>query len=139
MAEEQCHFCDILKLHKFERTVQSTNTLISHQNSHGSNKLRKIMKELIFLLGHGEWSTSIPDAVAKLMGRNYPELVNWNGDDKLVIFVPEFYLNSLKAVKYVDPTKGAQKRNYCEEVMESQPDRKADFKRHQNFFIGGMI
>ena len=85
-------------MHKFETTSESSGISTLRQGC-GEKKLRKIMKELIILLGHGEWSTSIPDAVAKLMIRNYPELVQWNGDYKLVIFVPEFYLN--KAVKYI--------------------------------------
>ena len=79
MAEARCYFCDILKLHKFETTSESsgisTLRLDSLATGCGEKKLRKIMKELIILLGHGEWSTSIPDAVAKLMIRNYPELV----------------------------------------------------------------
>merc|ERR1712083_886949 len=69
--------------------------------SNRDKKLRKIMRDLIFLLGHNQRMNSIPEAVAALLKRNYPELVKWNGDSKLVIFVPEHYLN--KAVKYVDP------------------------------------
>ena len=72
-------------------------------------KLRKIMKELIVLLGHGKFANSIPEAVATLMVRNYPELVKWTGKEQeaIVIFIPEYYLS--RAVKYVDPSKGAQK------------------------------
>ena len=76
-------------------------------------KLRKIMKELIVLLGHGKFANSIPEAVATLMVRNYPKLVEWSGKEHeaIVIFIPEYYLS--KAVKYVDPSKGAQKLCYC--------------------------
>ena len=50
-------------------------------------KIRKILKELFVLLGHGERAKNLQDAVAKLLARNYPELVEWNGDTKLVTLV----------------------------------------------------
>ena len=94
------------------------------------------MKELIVLLGHGEFANSIPEAVAKLMVRNYPELVKWSGKEAIVIFIPEYYLS--KAVKYVDPSKGAQKLEYSKQAAEAMPERRQEFKEHEKVFLGGL-
>ena len=158
MAEANicCDFCAFLKIQKFpplsnvrvEIEVNSgshienspreirriANQLARNRNS--EKKLRKIMKELIILLGHGTFASSIPDAVAKLMKRNYPDLIEWNGNSKLVIFIPEFYLN--KAVRHIDPSKGKAKLQHCEEVIESNTERKEDFEKQRNIFLGGM-
>jgi hypothetical protein len=99
-------------------------------------KLRKIMRELIVLLGHGEFANSIPEAVAKLMERNYPELVKWSGKDAIVIFIPEYYLS--RAFKYVDPSKIDQKLEYSKQAAEAMPERKQEFKEHEKFFLGGL-
>ena len=120
MAALECNFCAVMKIRKFNTTATPNINGNVAEKVRREKKLRKIMKGLIMLLGHGERTTSVPDAVAKLMVRNYPELVDWKGDNKLVIFVPEFYLN--KAIKYVDPEKGATKLKYCKEVIESKPE-----------------
>ena len=101
-------------------------------------KLRKIMKELIVLLGHGKFANSIPEAVAMLMVRNYPELVKWSGKEQkaIVIFIPEHYLS--KAVKYIDPSKGAQKLEYSKQAAEAMPERRQEFKEHEKVFLGGL-
>ena len=92
------------------------------------------MKELIVLLGHGKFANSIPEAVATLMVRNYPELVKWTGKEQeaIVIFIPEYYLS--KAVKYVDPSKGAQKLEYSKQAAEAIPERKQEFKNHERTY-----
>jgi hypothetical protein len=72
--------------------------------------------------------------VAVLLKRNYPDLVEWNGDTKLVIFVPDYYLN--KAVKYVDPKRGNDVLKNLKEVAESNPDRKEEFEKHTDAVIG---
>ena len=96
------------------------------------------MKELIVLLGHGKIANSIPEAVAMLMVRNYPKLVEWSGKEQeaIVIFIPEYYLS--KAVKYVDPSKGAQKLEYSKQAAEAMPERKKEFKEHEKVFLGGL-
>ena len=40
-------------------------------------KIRKILRELFVLLGHGERAKNLPEAVAKLLARNYSELEEW--------------------------------------------------------------
>ena len=71
-------------------------------------KLRKIMKDLIVLLGNGVIAKTIPEAVAKLLVRNYPKLVESDGTGKLVIFVPDYYLSSLKMARYIDSSRGPE-------------------------------
>ena len=85
-------------------------------------------------MGHGQQVNSIPEAVAALLARNYPNLVNWNGDKKLVIFIPDFYLN--KAVKYVNPNRGDEVLKNLEEAAELHPERKEEFMKHRNALIG---
>ena len=66
--------------------------------SNRDKKLRKILNELIILVGQGQTVKTISKAVATLLERNYPNLVEWNGSTKLVIFIPDFFLNKV----YVD-------------------------------------
>ena len=61
-------------------------------------KLRKVMKNLIILLGPGVLANSIHEATEKLMLRSYPELLDFDGTQKLVIFIPERFLT--KVPKY---------------------------------------
>ena len=93
------------------------------------------MKNLICLLGHGHIAKTIPEAVAKLLARNYPEVIEWNGDSKLVIFVPDFYLN--KAVKYVEPSRGEELIAFCQDVARSDSVKQEYFKGHEKIFLGG--
>ena len=108
-SSNSCEFCEFLKLQDFDMAKievevdvipneQATETpremkkiakkLAKKNLSNRDKKLRKIMRDLIFLLGHNQRMNSIPEAVAALLKRNYPELVKWKGDAKLVILSP---------------------------------------------------
>ena len=126
--------CDIDCPKKIRRISKK---LANKELTNKDKKLRKIMKELIFLLGNGEIANTIPDAVAKLLLRNYPDLVEFKGDKKLVIFVPDYYLNNLKVVKYVDPFRGPELKGHSKKAAEMYPERKKEFEGHANFFSGG--
>ena len=100
-------------------------------------KIRNILKNLYVLLGHGQQARDIEDAVAKLMERNYPEILAWDGKSKLVVFVPEFYLN--KSTDYVNPEDGPRLLRDCEDLTlaETDPERKKHLKCQRNKFLGG--
>ena len=155
MAEaNSCESCGFLEVKTFDMTKLEVEVIPDDQVAEGARemrrlgrklakkkgltkrdkKLRKIMKELIILLGHGQQVNSIPEAVAALLERNYPDLVKWNGDKKLVIFIPDFYLN--KAVKYVNPNRGDEVLENLEEAAELHPERKEEFMKHRNALIG---
>ena len=155
MAEaNSCQSCGFLEVKTFDMTKLEVEVIPDDQVAEGARemrrlgrklakkkgltkrdkKLRKIMKELIILLGHGQQVNSIPEAVAALLERNYPDLVKWNGDKKLVIFIPDFYLN--KAVKYVNPNRGDEVLKNLEEAAELHPERKEEFMKHRNALIG---
>ena len=93
-----------------------------------------VLNNLILLLGNGEDQTEEEDTqdlkeiVIKLTWRNYPELMEWNGKDKLVIFIPDHYL--IKVPVYPDPTRGAELVENCREMYQRHPERKEEFKRH---------
>ena len=152
-----CEFCDVLKVQDFDMTkiavevpvipdappaetareMKKVQKKLAKKNlSKRDKKLRKIMRDLIFLLGHNQRVNSIPEAVAALLKRNYPDLIEWNGDSKLVIFVPDYYLN--KAVKYVNPKGGKEVLKNLKEVAESNPDRKEEFEKHIDAVIGAQ-
>ena len=101
-------------------------------------KLRKIMKDLIVLLGNGVIAKTIPEAVAKLLVRNYPKLVESDGKEKLVIFVPDYYLSSLKMAKYIDPSRGPELEASAKKAAELYPERKKEFESHEKVFSGGI-
>ena len=103
----------------------------------GNKKIRKILKNLYILLGHGQQARDIKEAVTKLMQRNYEEILTWDGKSKLVVFVPEFYLN--KATEYVSPEDGPRLLRDCEDLTlaETNPERKKHLKSHQNKFLAG--
>ena len=155
MAEaNSCESCGFLEVKSFNMTKLEVEVIPDDQVAEGARemrrlgrklakkkgltkrdkKLRKIMKELIILLGHGQQVNSIPEAVAALLARNYPDLVKWNGDKKLVIFIPDFYLN--KAVNYVNPNRGDEVLKNLEEAAELHPERKEEFMKHRNALIG---
>ena len=125
--------CDLdayLKIHPFDLTPC--------QNASSRNqKLRHILKNLYVLLGHGQQARDIKEAVAKLMARNYPEIMEWDGLSKLVVFVPEFYLN--KATEYVNPEDGPRLLSDCEDLAlaETNPERRKHLKSHENKFLAG--
>ena len=125
--------CDLdayLKICRFDLTS-------SHDASSRNQKIRHILKNLYVLLGHGEHVRDAKEAVAKLMSRNYPEILEWDGLSKLVVFVPEFYLN--KATDYVNPEDGARRLMDCEDLAlaETNPERRKDLKKHENKFLAG--
>jgi hypothetical protein len=155
MAEaNSCESCGFLEVKTFDMTKLEFEVIPDDQVAEGATemrrlgrklakkkgltkrdkKLRKIMKELIILLGHGQQVNSIPEAVAALLERNYPDLVKWNGDKKLVIFIPDFYLN--KAVNYVDQNRADEVLQNLEEAAELHPERKEEFMKHRNALIG---
>jgi hypothetical protein len=154
-SSNPCEFCEFLIMQDFDMTkIEVEVNVIPNEQAIGipremkklakklakknltnrDKKLRKIMRELIFLLGHNQRMNSIPEAVAALLKRNYPELVMWNGNTKLVIFVPEHYLN--KSVKFVDPKRGDEVLKNLEEAAESNPDRKEEFEKHRDAVLG---
>ena len=125
--------CDLdayLKICRFDLTS-------SHDASSRNQKIRHILKNLYVLLGHGEHARDAKEAVAKLMSRNYPEVLAWNGLSKLVVFVPEFYLN--KATEYVNPEEGPKLLEDCKDLAdaETNPERKKHLKKHENKFLAG--
>ena len=154
MAEATiCLFCAFLRIQDFDTTKievdvtpDEPTTTISNERtktakkqakkrlSDKDKKLRKIMNQLIILLGHGQIVRSIPEAVAALLLRNYPDLVMWNGETKLVIFVPDYYLT--KAIRYVDPKHGEQVMKKLEAAARLNPDRKDELAKRSNALIG---
>ena len=137
-----CEYCPIFKIHKLDFENESIEVTVTSEGQNSDlpkelkkikkklaqndnkkeKKLRKIMKNLICLMGQGQKVKTIPEAVAKLLARNYPDIVKWNGDSKLVVFIPDFYLN--KAVKYIDPSRGSELKSFCNEAAESNPEQK---------------
>ena len=106
--------------------------------THKEKKLRKIMKDLIVLLGNGVIAKTIPEAVAKLLVRNYPKLVESDGTGKIVIFVPDYYLSSLKMARYIDPSRGPELEASAKKAAELYPERKKEFEAHEKVFSGGI-
>ena len=125
-----CNLDAYLKIYSFDLTS-------SQDASSRNQKIRHILKNLYVLLGHGEHARDVKEAVAKLMSRNYPEILEWDGLSKLVVFVPEFYLN--KATEYVNPEDGARHLRDCKDLAfaETNPERKKHLKRHENKFLAG--
>ena len=126
----RCDLDDYLKICPFDLT--------SCQNASSRNqKIRHILKNLYVLLGNGEHARDGKEAVAKLMSRNYPEILAWNGLSKLVVFVPEFYLN--KATEYVNPEEGPKLLEDCKDLADAETnlERKKHLKKHENKFLAG--
>ena len=91
-------------------TVHYRLFIIVHESSL-PNICETIHKTLYCLLGNGRKVVlTIPEIVDELLHRNYPELIDFNGTKKLVIFVPEWYLT--KAIKYVEPSRGQELLDY---------------------------
>ena len=127
---ESCYLDDYLKIHQFDLTS-------SQDASSRNQKIRNILKNLYVLLGHGQHARDIKEAVSKLMQRNYQEILAWDGKSKLVVFVPEFYLN--KATEYVSPEDGPRLLRDCEDLTraETNPERRKHLKSHENKFLAG--
>ena len=81
---------------------------------------------------------TIPEIVEEIMPRNYPEVVDFDGTEKLVTFVPEWYLT--KNPKYADPSRGLQLQEYSEQMANSQlcPERRKVFEDMKKFHLGGQ-
>ena len=112
--------------------------LTSSQDASSRNqKIRHILKNLYVLLGSGEYARDAKEAVSKLMSRNYPEVLAWDGLSKLVVFVPEFYLN--KATEYVNPEEGPKLLEDCKDLADAETnlERKKHLKKHENKFLAG--
>ena len=75
----RCEFCPSLKLQKFNLKLSKNGRKKEEKNSNKEEKLKKLLKGLNIVLGHGQKIKTISEAVDKLMERNYPDLVNWNG------------------------------------------------------------
>ena len=102
------------------------------------NKFGKINKNLNCLLGNGrDQVLTIPEIVEKLMPQNYPEIVGFDGSEKLVTFVPDWYLT--KNPKYADPSRGRQLQEYSERMANLQlcPERRKVFDDMKKFYLGG--
>lgn len=91
-------------------------------------------------MGNGETTTSIKKAVAKLLPRNYPELIDFNGENKVVVFVPDYFLNSTKVVKCIDPSKAKELRTNSIQAIKNNSKRKTEFEEgHLPVFDGQAI
>ena len=102
-----------------------------------SDKFGKIRKKLYCLLGNGRNEIlTILEIVNELLTRNYPELEEFDGTEKLAIFVPEWYLT--KAIKYVEPNRGSQLQTQSQEAANLCPERRQYFEDMKNFFAGGQ-
>merc|ERR1712008_359941 len=120
----RCDLDDFFKIYPFDLT--------SSQNAGSrTQKIRNILKHLYVLLGHSEQARDIEEAVKKLMMRNYPEILAWDGKSKLVVFVPEFYLN--RATEYVSPEDGPRLLRDCEDLTlaETNTERRKHLKSHE--------
>ena len=124
----RCDLDDFFKIHPFDLTLSQGSR---------TQKIRNILRNLYVLLGHGEQARNIEEAVSKLMIRNYPEILAWDGKSKLIVFVPEFYLN--KATEYVNPEDGPRLLRDCEDLTlaETNPERRKHLKSHENKFLAG--
>ena len=100
-----------------------------------TKKLRKVMKNLIVLMGPGVLANSIHEATEKLMLRNYPELLDFDGTQKLVIFVPDIFLT--KVPKYLDPSRGPELQQYAEVAAGLHPERRRFFDNLKKLYVGG--
>ena len=138
MAEANlCHSCNYkfgflaLKFFDISRNVPATKI---SANSF-SRKLQFIKEKLIVLLGHGKIATTLKEALAALMLRNYPEVLDFTDESEFVIFIPDYYLNSIKVADYVDPIKGEEYEKHCKKAAKLYPERKikSKLKKVKNF------
>ena len=107
--------CDILRNQKF---IKSEGPCLKDRlkPDQGTNKFGKIHKNLCSLLGNGrDQVLTITEIVEELLLRNYPEIVDFDGTEKLVTFVPEWYLTI--APKLADPSRGPQLQGYFEQMV----------------------
>ena len=96
----QSLFCDLMKNQTF---YSSQGPKLKEKLKNESDKFGSIEKNLNCLLGNGQNGFfPIPDIAERLLFRNYPEVVSFDGKGKLVIFIPEWFLS--KAFKCVNPS-----------------------------------
>ena len=127
--------CRILKTQNFNSSdgPKLEERLTNFQDS---RKFGKIQKKLACFMGYGTNETlTIPEIVDRLLPRNYLELEEFDGTQKLVIFVPEWYLT--KAVKYVDPSRSVLLRQYSDDAANACPERKRYFESMKKFHTAG--
>ena len=102
-----------------------------------SKTFGKIRKNLYCLMGNGNHGMlTITEIVAKLLPRNYPELVDFDDSKRLMIFVPEWYLT--KAVKYAEPSRGPQLQEFSERLANICPERRGYFEELKKFYLAGQ-
>ena len=119
-------FCEILKSQTFNL---SDGQKLEERLKPGEaiEKFGKIQKKLHCLLGNGQNKVlTIPEIVNKLFIRNYPETVDFDGNGKLIIFIPEWFLT--KAIKCVDPSRSQQLNDCAEQLSSLCPERKRYFE-----------
>ena len=128
--------CEILNLQTF--TLSEGPKLKELLTSlEGLQKFGNIQNKLHCLLGNGRNEVLlIPDIVDELLLRNYPEILEYNGASKLVIFVPEWYLT--KAVNYIEPSRGAELQEFAKEAANACPEREKYFEDMKKFYMGGQ-
>ena len=96
----------------------------------------KHKKNHTLLLGNGrDELLTIPEIADELLLRNYPMLIDFDGNRRLVIFVPDWYLTRLP--EYVDPSRGRELQNYSAQVTGQCPERKKYFEDLRNFYMCG--
>ena len=128
--------CAVLRNQYFEESEgPSLNERL--QPDQISKTFGKIRKNLYCLMGNGNHGIlTIPEIVAQLLPRNYPELVDFDDSKRLMIFVPEWYL--AKAAKYVEPSRGPQLQEYSERLANLCPERRRYFEDLKKFYMAGQ-
>ena len=135
-------FCNVMKNQTFNSSDGPKLNEKMKPSSSGSDKFGKIEKILNCALGNGRNGVfPIPDVVNQLMMRDYSEVVSFDGQGKLVIFIPEWYLS--KAIKCVDPTRSDTLQNYSKELISQtdlSPERRKYFQDLKlfNYYVGGQ-
>ena len=74
---DECDLCSFLKIHNFNVSEGSNIEvrLVPERENRRLPRLGKIFKGLFYLLGNGDRAHTVPEAVGKLVKRNYPELL----------------------------------------------------------------
>ena len=136
----QSPFCDLMKNQTFYSS-QGPKLKEKLKPISESDKFGSIEKNLNCLLGNGQNGFfPIPDIAERLLFRNYPEVVSFDGKGKLVIFVPEWFLS--KAFKCVDPSHSKMLEDYSTELVNNPnlcQERRKYFKDLKlfNYYAGG--
>ena len=95
MARPNCtSVCGIIGRHEFDNSFES-EPIMRRLESIGIRFEKKVKSRIrdFFLLGQGMVTESIPQAAETLLKRDYPQIDEFSGDEKLEpIFVPEGYV-----------------------------------------------